>query len=118
MGGTYSVVRPPIPIEELMTACRDASGSDAIFTWVPKSFLDEHGVEPWSDLPLWIPEFPGLNRFNATRAVAAGLQTRSVASTVAGTLAWDREREQTWPMGAGLTQEREAQLLTAWHAEA
>ena len=83
---------------------------------MPKSFLANHGVEPWSDLPLWIPEFPGLNRFNAARAVAAGLQTRSLSSTVGDTFAWDREREQKWPMGAGLTREREADLLTAWHA--
>jgi 2'-hydroxyisoflavone reductase len=118
VGGTYSVVRPPVPIEELMTACRDASGSDAAFTWVSRSFLDEHGVEPWSDLPLWIPEYPGLNRFNATRAVAAGLETRTVASTVGDTLAWDRERSQKSPMGAGLTPAREAELLAAWRAQA
>jgi len=118
VGGTYSVVRPPIPIEELMTACRDASGSDAEFTWVAKSFLDKHAVEPWSDLPLWIPEFPGLNRFNATRAVAAGLETRSVASTVVDTLVWDRERPQEGPMEAGLATEREREILTAWHAVA
>jgi len=118
MGGTYSVIRPPIRLEELINACRAASGSDAAFTWVPKSFLDGHGVEPWSDLPLWIPELPGLNRFNATRAVAAGLQTRSVESTVADTLAWDRQRPQEWPMGAGLTPDREAELLAAWHAVA
>jgi 2'-hydroxyisoflavone reductase len=118
VGGTYSVVRPPVPIEELMSGCRDASGSDAAFTWVPKSFLDEHRVEPWSDLPLWIPEFPGLNRFNATRAVAAGLETRSVASTVGDTLAWDRKRPQEWPMRAGLKPAREAELLAMWRAQA
>ena len=101
-----------------MSACRAASGSDAAFTWVPKSFLDEHGVEPWSDVPLWIPDLPGLNRFNATRAVAAGLQTRSVESTVADTLAWDRERPQEWPMGTGLTPSRGAELLAAWRAQA
>jgi 2'-hydroxyisoflavone reductase len=118
VGGTYSVVRPPVPIEELMTACRDASGSDATFTLVSKSFLDEHGVEPWSDLPLWIPELPGLNRFNPTRAVAAGLQVRSVASTVADTLAWDRERLHSVPMRVGLTLGWEAEILAAWHAVA
>jgi len=118
VGGTYSVVTPPIPIEELLTTCREAGGSEAALTWVSKAFLDEHGVEPWSDLPLWIPEYPGLNRFNATRAVAAGLQTRSLASTVSDTLAWDRGREQTWPMEAGLTPGREAELVDAWHARA
>ena len=118
VGGTYSVVIPPVTIEELITACRDASVSDAAFTWVPKSFLDAHEVEPWSDLPLWIPELPGLNRFNATRAVAAGLETRSVASTVVDTLVWDRERPQEGPMKAGLATEREREILTAWHAVA
>ena len=34
IGGTYSVVGPPVAIEELITTCRDASGSDAAFTWV------------------------------------------------------------------------------------
>ena len=101
-----------------MTKCRDASGSDAAFTWVPKAFLDEHEVEPWSDLPLWIPDLPGLNRFNATRAVAAGLVTRPLASTVADTLRWDRERPQEWPMKAGLAPEREREILTDWHAVA
>ena len=63
------------------------------------------------------PQFPGLNRFNATRAVAAGLQTRAVANTVAETLAWDRERPQEWPMKAGLMPAREAELLADWHAQ-
>ena len=62
------------------------------------------------------PDLPGLNRFNAMRAVAAGLQTRSLASTVADTLAWDRERLQEWPMKAGLAPEREREILAAWHA--
>ena len=116
LGGTYSIVAPRVPIESFLTACRDASGSDAVLTWVPKAFLDEHGVEPWSDLPLWIPDYPGLNRFNATRAAAAGFETRSLESTISDTLTWDRGREQTWPMGAGLTSDREAQLLAAWLA--
>jgi hypothetical protein len=50
--------------------------------------------------------------------MAAGLQTRSLASTVADTLAWDRERPQEWPMRAGLAPERERQILAAWHAVA
>jgi 2'-hydroxyisoflavone reductase len=50
--------------------------------------------------------------------VAAGLQTRSLASTVADTLAWDGQRPQEWPMKAGLAPEREREILTAWHAVA
>jgi nucleoside-diphosphate-sugar epimerase len=115
-GGTYSVVAPPVPIERLLTACRDASGADADLAWLPRSFLDEHHVEPWSELPLWIPEYPGFNSFDASRAMSAGLRVRGVGATVADTLAWDREREQIWPMAAGLAPERERALLADWHA--
>ena len=119
IGGTYSVVGPPVAIEELMNhVSRRERFGRGLHLGRRRSFLDEHEVEPWSDLPLWIPDLPGLNRFNATRAVAAGLQTRSLASTVADTLAWDRERLQEWPMNAGLAPEREREILAAWHAVA
>jgi 2'-hydroxyisoflavone reductase len=116
VGGTFSVVAPPVSIDRLLTACRDASGSDATLTWVTRAFLEERKVEPWSELPLWIPEYPGFHSFDASRAVAAGLENRAVEATVTDTLAWDRGREQVWPMAAGLAPERERALLADWHA--
>jgi 2'-hydroxyisoflavone reductase len=115
-GGTYSVVALPMPIERLFAACRDVSGSDAELVWVSRSFLEEQGVEPWEELPLWIPQYSGFNLFDAGKAVAAGLTTRPVDATVADTLAWDGMRAQMWPMAAGLAPERERELLAAWHA--
>jgi 2'-hydroxyisoflavone reductase len=100
---------------ELLETCRAVSGSDAVLTWVSREFLDEHGVEQWSDLPVWIPEYPGFMLFDPSRAVGAGLTARSIDETVRDTLAWDRTREQTWPMGAGLAPDRERELLAAWH---
>jgi 2'-hydroxyisoflavone reductase len=117
-GGTYSAVTPPgaHTMGELLETCRTVSGSEAELTWVSREFLDEHGVEQWSDLPVWIPEFPWFMLFDPSRAVAAGLTARPIDETVRDTLAWDRDREQTWPMGAGLAPDRERELLTAWHA--
>jgi 2'-hydroxyisoflavone reductase len=116
-GGTYSAVTPPgaHTMGELLETCRAVSGSDAELTWVSREFLDEHGVEQWSDLPVWIPEYPGFMLFDPSRAVGAGLTARSIDETVRDTLAWDRTREQTWPMGAGLAPDRERELLAAWH---
>jgi nucleoside-diphosphate-sugar epimerase len=115
--GTFSAVTPPgaHTVGDLLETCRTASGSDANLTWVDREFLDEQGVEGWSDLPLWIPELPGFNQSDPARAIAAGLTTRSSGETVADTLAWDRERAQTWPMLAGLAPERERELLESWH---
>ncbi len=117
-GGTFSAVTPAgeHTMEELLETCRFVSGSDATLTWADQAFLDERGVEAWSELPLWIPQEPGAMLGDSSRAIAAGLGARSVTQTVADTLAWDRERPQTWPMGAGLDPDRERTLLAAWHA--
>jgi 2'-hydroxyisoflavone reductase len=117
-GGTYSAVTPPgaHTMGELLQACRAASGSDAEITWASTEFLAEQGVQEWSDLPIWITDEPGFMLFDSSRAVEAGLGSRPVDETVRDTLAWDRGREQTWPMGAGLAPDRERELLVAWHA--
>ena len=111
--GVFNTIAPPIPLEDLLAACRTASGSDAAVTWVPGPFLRERGVEPWSDLPLWLPDDPGANRFDPARALAAGLSPRPVAETVLDTLTWDRARPRQ-PLKAGLDAERERALLEAF----
>lgn len=72
------------------------------------------GVEPWTDLPLWIPaaktSFAGVMRLNRSKSVAAGLNCRSINATIADTFAWDNTRP-SGPRKAGLSVEREAKLL-------
>jgi 2'-hydroxyisoflavone reductase len=70
------------------------------------------GVEPWSELPLWLPERQnGLFEARNDRAIAAGLCFRPLAETIRDTLVWDSTRPHGMPMKAGLTPERERQLL-------
>jgi 2'-hydroxyisoflavone reductase len=106
---------------DVLDACRAASGSNARFTWTPDSFLLAQGVAPWQDLPLWIPEsdpeMAGFFRFNCTRAVRAGLTYRSLAQTVAATLAWDSTPAGQAAARAGLTRERERELLDIYRRE-
>jgi 2'-hydroxyisoflavone reductase len=110
--GVFSAVAPPVPFGLLLEVCRDESGSDATFAWASEDLLRNAGVEPWSDLPMWMPGYPGFNAFDAGRAAAAGLSCRATAETVRDTLTWDRARPRT-PMGAGLTREREREVLAA-----
>ena len=45
----------PIPIGEFLQRSKAAIKSDAELVWVAREFLAEHKVEPWSDMPVWIP---------------------------------------------------------------
>ncbi len=123
--GAFSVNGPQggTTIGELLGTCRDLSGSDARFTWVPAETLRELGLAGWSDLPLWLPphgETAGFHRVDCSRAFAAGLRTRPLADTVRDTLAWHAAwpADTPFPWRAGMTPEREAEALRAFHARA
>ncbi len=96
-----------------LESCREATGSDATVAWVDPEFLLEQGVEEWMDLPLWIHEEKsrGMHRVDISRALAAGLTFRPLADTVRATL----ENAETTD-DAGLTPEREREILEAWKA--
>jgi len=101
-----------------------AAAPETTVTWASDDFLVEHGVQPWSDLPLWIPAAGGAGVYDqdTTEAERAGLRCRPVEETAADTLAWLRAGGATAPMEApritrpGLTPQREAELLAAWRA--
>lgn len=104
----------------LLEACRAATGSDATFTWASEEFLLEQGAAPWSELPLWLPasnvETRGMLAVDISRAVRGGLGFRPIEETIRDTLAWERARGEGHAWRAGLTEEREQEILAAWHA--
>ena len=59
----------------------------------------------------------GFQRFDLTRPLAAGLEYRPLAVTARDTLNWHKTRpqEQQARLRAGITAERETELLTEWH---
>jgi len=119
-GGAFNVVHPAgtTTLASLIELARAEAGADTAVTWADAAWLGEQlGDEKYDAFPLWVPEEPGSHLFDSTHAIAAGLDNRPVAETVRDTLAWDRTREQVWPMSAGLAPDREAKLLAAWHAQ-
>jgi 2'-hydroxyisoflavone reductase len=114
VGGVFNAAHPGVPMAELLDTCRAVANADATITWVDPGFLVEHEVGQWMELPLWIdnadPEAAYFDRVDVGRAIAAGLAFRPLAETVRGTL---EDAETT--DAAGLTPEREAELLEAWH---
>ena len=113
--GTYNTVRPPVPMAEVLQACIDVTATGATLTWVDEDFLPNRQVTYWSDLPIWLPrEHNGMLQVDPSRAVAAGMTFRTLEDTVRATWQWDRARTDAGP--AGLSVEREREVLAAWHA--
>jgi 2'-hydroxyisoflavone reductase len=110
-------------MRRLLETCKKVSKSDATFTWVPAEFLEAHEVQPWSHMPVWVPphgEYGGVGRLSTAKATASGLRCRPLEETVEATLAWlsTLPEERRTKMKAGVTPEKEKQVLEAWHARA
>jgi 2'-hydroxyisoflavone reductase len=116
--GVHNAVGPTVTFGDLLETGAQRAGGDADITWVADGFLREHDVEPWADLPLWLPPdvLPGLVRVSAQRAVEAGLTFRTLADTVAATQDWALSRPEH-ALKAGMSREREQELLAGWRAQ-
>ena len=107
--GTYNAVAPAVPLARVFPA-------DADIVWVPWPFLEAEGVQPWTDLPAWVPApMAALLRADGSKAAAAGLDCRPIEAVGADLAEWDRGRPQE-PLRAGMTPEREAELLRKFRA--
>ncbi|WP_406207390.1 reductase [Kitasatospora sp. NBC_01560] len=121
LGGAYDLVSPRghATMGALLEACVRVTGSDAELRWTEPGPILAAGIEPWSDLPVWIP--PGelhdcMHGSDVAKAVAAGLRCRPVAETVADTWAWLQSIGGTAPQRpdrpvVGLDPAREAAVL-------
>jgi 2'-hydroxyisoflavone reductase len=103
---------PPITLGGLLTAIKETLGSDAHFTWADGQWLIDRGVQPWGDLPMWIPA-PHLQDVDPGKAIRLGLRFRPLADTIRD--AWEWERAATIERKA-IAPEREAALLAEWRA--
>ncbi|RAY16130.1 reductase [Actinomadura craniellae] len=93
LGGPYDLVCPPgrTTLRELLEACAAVTGGAAELRWTDPGPILAAGVQPWTDLPIWLP--PGelrdaMHGADVSKALAAGLRCRPVAETVADTWAW------------------------------
>ena len=107
-------------IGSLLGAAREVTGSRANLVWVTPEVIEAAGIEPWTELPVWLPpdgEYAGLHDGDVSCAFAAGLACRPVAETVADTWRW--LREEGYPLSPparpapGLDPDKERRVLAS-----
>ena len=114
--GIYNATGPDyeLTMGKILEVSKQISNSDANFRWASVEFLNQNKIEPWSDMPAWIPddeEGVGFARVDISRAIQAGLTFRPLEETVRDTLEWAKTRPMDHEWRAGLTAEREAEAL-------
>lgn len=103
-----------LSMEEFLHGCKIVCGLDCEFTWASEEFLLEQEVRPYMEMPMWLPD-EARGHFDVSRALAAGLQLQTVATTIRDTLRWHqatRGEDHGWR--AGMKPEREAEILARW----
>ena len=121
LGGPYNVVGPPdaTTMGELLENCVRVTGSTAQLRWIAPEVILAAGVEPWIELPIWLP--PGADRDgvfggDVRKVLGEGLRCRPIAETVADTWTWLRSLDGRAPQRSdrprvGLDPVVEARLL-------
>lgn len=121
LGGAYNMVSAigHATMGDLLESCVKTTGSDAELRWTPAEDILVAGIEPWTELPVWLA--PGemqdaIYGADVSKALATGLRCRPVGETVADTWAWLKAIGGTAPQrpdrpAVGLAPEKEAAVL-------
>ncbi len=105
----------PATLAGVLGSARSSAGADTTFVWADQGWVLGLGAHHETWFPMWHPHLPGFHAYDASKAMAAGLRPRPFDETIADTLAWDRGRGLP-PLEAGMTPEREGELLAEWRA--
>lgn len=103
-------------VEACSTAARDAGLEPARVVHASRELLAAHDVQPWADLPAWLPDGIGYTGMVTARTDAVeqafGFRARPLGETMAWVLQWIRSGQAGAPSG-GLDAEREQRILAA-----
>jgi nucleoside-diphosphate-sugar epimerase len=106
----------------LLESCLAVTGAAANLVWVDPEFVLAQQIEPWTELPIWLPPGPDLDghSLDTRRAAAAGLVCRPLLETVRDTWRWlsagGVPRAPAGRAAVGLDVAKERAALAAWAA--
>lgn len=122
LAGRYNLCNPPhaVTMGMLLDESKRITHADTRFVWANAEFLEAEHLIDSGAIPIWAPpsgEYAGAALISSKRAVSSGLKFRSLDVTVRDTLAWQAQRpaRQRETLRAGLSPEREAELLAKLH---
>ena len=123
--GTYNTVTPAgsYSMGDLLTDSMAVTGTEVQPAWVSAEFIEAQNLGEGRLIPIWSPpdgEYGRVASVSGERAVGMGLKARPVRETARDLISWWKTLpdDRTTNMRAGLTAEREAEVLALWHDQA
>jgi len=121
--GCFNALGPaggePIGWPELIAACQRVVRASGRFPAAPvrvsEALLQSQGINPWTELPLWLPstdpEYAGFMSVDIERARVHGLCTRPLEETVAAVLAEAPQTSDDPRLAGKVSLAREAEII-------
>jgi 2'-hydroxyisoflavone reductase len=119
--GTYNASGPIGRFADVVALSRNVAGHTGLVELVDEDWLAEQKVEEFmgpDSVALWMhdPDWLGFAARGVGAVERAGLVARPLVDTITDTLPWERELGLGRVRKAGLSADREHQLLAAWSA--
>ena len=121
VSGIFNAVNPAgeYTMGDLLADSQAVTGTMVDPVWIDEAFVYENELAGSRSLPIWNPttgEYSGAGTYSGEAARAAGLHNRPERETARNLLVWwdAQSEERQANMKAGLSAEREAELITAW----
>ena len=113
MRGTFNADGPVVPLGTLLETIQASSPVDSQIVFVPRDVLSEKAVQPWTELPLWIPGLSGTDGSTDTlKATQHGLLARPLSETVTAMREWLASDTRSVKWVRTMTKEKEQSLLS------
>ncbi|MDX3002089.1 oxidoreductase [Kribbella solani] len=114
--GTFDTVGPVVPFGEWIELAREVGGHTGPVVRAPRKWLEEQEIKQYmgpESLAMWItePGYEGWSSRSGAAAAAAGLTHRPRREFLADVLAWERELGLDRERRAGLSAEKEKELI-------
>ncbi len=121
--GVYDTVGPVVPFADWVALSRQVGGHRGPLAAAPADWLLEHGVNEYmgpESMAMWLVEAgtEGWSARSGAAALARGLQHRPRTALLADLLIWERDQGLDRARSAGLSSQREHDLLAALNENA
>ena len=122
--GDYNATGPEyvLTIRELLEECRNICNPNAELVWVDEEFIEGQGIQPWTELPVWVPDsspdYTGFSKVNINKALHQDITFTNLGETILSTLDYINRLPLEYELKAGLKSTREETLLDSFLSEA